>query len=231
MLQRCLVQHKKPCNSCYQHTYKGLVAKQPDKSENIDDKATLYTCILESKILLNTVPTLQHIMLTFIHTNLCERTLELNLLTRKIKEKVDFTKTACTIKILPLPKHLKDTLYTCHVFCPVHTGIEILDQKKIQKTSRYSIHPTGDTKLIFNEIYQDYELRYHRYHTRHRINLMDYTIRDSFPPQLPENFLNIKKTYINDYSLIQDKYKILKTKLPSKYKTLFCNKNTCFSTC
>jgi len=230
MLRKYLVKHEKTCNSCYPHTYEDQNVKQPEKTENTDDKATLYACILESKLFINKVPTLQHIMLTFIHTNLCQRTLELNLITRKIKEKVDFKKTACSIKNLPIPMHLKHTLYTCYVFCPVHTGIEMLTQRKTQQTSRYSIHPTDDTKIIFNQIYKDYEIRYHRYHTRHRVALMDYTIRDNYPPQLPENFLQIKKSYINDYSVIEDKYKILKRRLPSMYQTLFCNSITCFST-
>jgi len=210
MLSNHLVKHNTTCKSCYNPDYQEIDKNLSSTSGSSLLRKTTHPCYMEKFLSVTKIPTLQHLLYTFIHTNLCKRTLIMNLNCSQIQpnEIIDFSKTQCSTTLLPIPNLFKKQLQTYHENCTIHKGIDILIQENSQKTTRYTINPDAETQKLFNLIYnKDFKERYNSYHTLKIIHEMDSHIRNYYPPQLADNFLNIQKVYINDYFNIPSHYK------------------------
>ena len=156
------------------------------------------------------VQSLQDILYTYFHTNLAKITTIVyrgrngNPTSREI---VDFTKSQCSISNLELPITVKNTLLFNLLNCPQHRKRTYRNIKD-EKTTRYIFQSNPEDKdLVLKLDPSRCATLYTKYHTAPTATLLQARIRIKTRRKLAKNFLNPVKTWLNDYTVIEEKYK------------------------
>jgi len=186
-------------------------------------------CFLEKNQVIG-VQSLQDIMYTYFHTNLAKVTTIVYRGrdgTPSSRELVDFTKTQCSISNLELPVTVKNTLIINLLNCSQHRKRNYRTIKS-EKTTRYIFRPGPNTKELVQKLDPTRcDTLYTMYHTAPAAILVQAQIRYRTRRKLRKNLLNPVKTWINDYTVIDEKFKyrlvLTKYKKPEEQKPYFLN--------
>ena len=211
MLSVALLKEDLTCPDCNKPSRdKNSIKKQLTYVEPLDTTQR-DACSMDKKLKVGKVPSLEHLVYTLIHMNMCKITTIVynHNGETKFREKIDFSKTACSILDLPLPNIYRYTILRNHEKCPIHKDLVAICYKKQSKTKKRIINPNSEVRNIITAV--DYKNAYanscEKYHSVNEVNNMYKMIDHLTDNNIPNAYLNSSEICINDYSIISDKYK------------------------